>query len=1231
MGRLQFGVIFFLALIFAAGAALMPATAQGQIFVTNATSTPTELGNIAEYSTAGASLNVPLVSGLPAFACQWIGLSGSDLFVTNGNTNAIDEYTTSGNLVNSTATLISGLNSPTGITASGSDLFFINGNNTIDEYTTSGTLVHAFSVSGMNFPEGIAVSQSGSEFNVFVANSGNNTIGQYTLSGTTVVSSTPSLISGLSGPQNVAVSGSDLFITDFNNGTVVKYTTSGTQVGTTPLVSGLDNPFGIAVAGSNLYVSDFIGNTISEYNAMSGSPVSSFMAPSGLDEPAGLVVEPQATSDYYFTGASSSSWSVAGNFNNAHSGGTAETAAPTSANNVFLTADLASNFTSETLDGSYTINALSFTGGSTSASTAAITLASGSGGTLTLEAGDGFMDSSGNSYSAGVGLLVQANSAGGTITAPIVLGNSQTWEIDNSSAHPLTVSGAIGDGGAGLSLTKTGAGTLILAGPNTYTGPTIISGGTLTVANTNALLDSAVNFSSGVLNFAAGTTTATFANLQGTSSTQNLALETLDIPTPLAVTLTVGGNNASLVYSGILSGPGSLIKVGTGTLTIGSADYSGNTTIMGAGTLTITGGTMDSSTSTILVGNGGASSVASVLDVTGGSITAGTLNIATVANSTGSTASITGSASAAFSAVNVASSSNTGGSLTINTDGTVALGVAAFGRDSSTTGGPANPTGGLIINGGSVTATSVVADSSVAGRSSDININGGSLTIGSDTSTNAFELATGVGNGFLTMDGGSLTYAGTDGLLAGVHASSTVSAVSINGATSVANLTGITLNAANQSSTSTLTVGTGATLYLGSVGLVAGTGGTVSATLGTATIGATANWSSGTNLPITLSGAATIQAANASGSPYNITLGGLLSGSGSLTKTGLGTLTLSASSTYNGATNVTAGTLSIPSGVSLATKNVNVTGGVMNLTGTLNNLPAVSATVAGTLNVDNGGNTSGSPFARNFGSVTVGAGGLIALTYVNSPTYHSDRTILVVGTEGSTAGVTTFSGGTLDLGSNDMIVDGVGTAGLLTLTNAARSGLSGAGGIWTGTGLTTSAGITANNPQSNTGLAIVANDTGASTLTYGPVGGSPTLQAGTLSGSTLKSTFDGQTVSDTDILVKYTYFGDTNLDGVVNASDYLAIDSAFNHNSSVGAGGQLEAGWANGDFNYDGLINGDDYTLIDNAFNSQGSASYTVAPAAQPTEMIAPAPEPSSLAMLIVGAAGMLRRRGRQS
>jgi hypothetical protein len=51
----------------------------------------------------------------------------------------------------------------------------------------------------------------------------------------------------------------------------------------------------------------------------------------------------------------------------------------------------------------------------------------------------------------------------------------------------------------------------------------------------------------------------------------------------------------------------------------------------------------------------------------------------------------------------------------------------------------------------------------------------------------------------------------------------------------------------------------------------------------------------------------------------------------------------------------------------------------------------------------------------------------------------------------------------------------------------------------------------------------------------------------------------------------YTYFGDANLDGTVNADDYAAIDA-----SVVGTNGLYQ-----GDFNYDGIISGDDVAIID--------------------------------------------------
>ena len=66
------------------------------------------------------------------------------------------------------------------------------------------------------------------------------------------------------------------------------------------------------------------------------------------------------------------------------------------------------------------------------------------------------------------------------------------------------------------------------------------------------------------------------------------------------------------------------------------------------------------------------------------------------------------------------------------------------------------------------------------------------------------------------------------------------------------------------------------------------------------------------------------------------------------------------------------------------------------------------------------------------------------------------------------------------------------------------------------------------------------------------------------------------------VIVKYTYLGDANLDGVVDGGDYGAID---NNVQISGA-----SAYHNGDFNYDSVIDGGDYGIIDNNIQAQGPA-----------------------------------------
>jgi hypothetical protein len=112
----------------------------------------------------------------------------------------------------------------------------------------------------------------------------------------------------------------------------------------------------------------------------------------------------------------------------------------------------------------------------------------------------------------------------------------------------------------------------------------------------------------------------------------------------------------------------------------------------------------------------------------------------------------------------------------------------------------------------------------------------------------------------------------------------------------------------------------------------------------------------------------------------------------------------------------------------------------------------------------------------------------------------------------------------------------------------------------------------------------------------------------------------GQTVNGSTTIAMYTYAGDVNFDGLVDASDYGIIDNYFQFPGT--------AGYANGDFNYDGVIDAGDYGIIDNTFQLQGAPLPTGAGAVELAGVTA-VPEPTACVAALMTIAGVLARRRR--
>jgi uncharacterized protein YkwD len=177
--------------------------------------------------------------------------------------------------------------------------------------------------------------------------------------------------------------------------------------------------------------------------------------------------------------------------------------------------------------------------------------------------------------------------------------------------------------------------------------------------------------------------------------------------------------------------------------------------------------------------------------------------------------------------------------------------------------------------------------------------------------------------------------------------------------------------------------------------------------------------------------------------------------------------------------------------------------------------------------------------------------------------------------------------GQLDVDDNMLVVAATASNQqqvLQAIGNLVRSGRSNS---WTGDGIVSSAAR--QYLTKVTGLVVIPNTNGTA-------------------GVPLFDTIGGKLVSSTSVLVKYSFNGDVNLDGAIDAADYFRIDSGFL---------TQPGGYQNGDLNFDGAVDAADYFLVDSAFLAQSDITI---PQITSAMFMVQVPEPAATSLLLAAA-----------
>ena len=336
-------------------------------------------------------------------------------------------------------------------------------------------------------------------------------------------------------------------------------------------------------------------------------------------------------------------------------------------------------------------------GGALGSGTSALELGSG-GGTLSLGTNETV------TALIGTGNLALTTSAN---SLTINTGATTTFSVQTGATVTNDYAGILSGSGT---LSKTGSGTQILSGANTFSGSVQTGAGTLTLNHVNALQNAKLDtLYTGTGTVAFGVAGSNTYNLGGLAGNKAIALGTNSLNVSTAAGATV--------YDGALGGSGSLTKSGANTLTL-----RGNNSFTGA--VTISAGTLQISDD----GPTGGGTIGSTSGITNNALLVYnlTVNDRTYANAIGGTGTLTktGGKSLTLSGSNGYTGTTTvsGGKLAVNgsTNAASAFSVQTGGTlgGSGTIGGTVSVlSGGHFAPGNSISSTFATGALTLAGGS----------------------------------------------------------------------------------------------------------------------------------------------------------------------------------------------------------------------------------------------------------------------------------------------------------------------------------------------------------------------------------------------------------------------------------------------------------------------------------------------------------------------------------